>query len=91
MSGLTCFYQGKERTREAMTQIRKEQAKALRDALKAEMPEVKFEVRFNTHGGWNNTLDVFTNLETLDCDKFWSIASKFNTHGLDVSLESRSN
>lgn len=72
-----------------MNKARKEQAEALRSALKGQMPEARFEVRFNTHGGWDNTLDVFTNLDTLDFDKFWAIASDFNTNGVEVSLDNK--
>lgn len=67
-----------------------EQAAELRAALKAEMPESKFEVRANSNGGWDSVLKVKTNLtENWDGQKFWSIASRFETNAISVYLEDK--
>lgn len=62
-------------------------ASEVREALKTEMPANKFQVRANRHGGWDETIEVRTNIETLtDPETFWAIARRFETRTIVVDL-----
>ena len=67
-----------------------EQAALLRAALRAEMPENNFEVRANSNGGWDSVLKVKTFLDdNWNGEKFWAIASRFETNAISIYLEDK--
>jgi hypothetical protein len=62
----------------------------LREALKEELPNVKFEVRGSTNGGWANVITVKADFAyNSDAVRFWEIAIAHETRGITVNLSAR--